>query len=65
MASNQPGLILSCDGCVMVNSARCADCLVNALAGPVATLDSATLRAVSALQGADLLPPLRRVVAVR
>ena len=27
-------LILSCDGCVMLDSPHCADCLVTALAAP-------------------------------
>jgi hypothetical protein len=61
-------LVLSCDGCVMVRTHYCEDCLVTALcaAGPSSggTLDTPMLRAVSALQNADLLPPLRRKVAL-
>ena len=58
-------LILSCHGCVMHATSHCDDCLVTALTSdaPVA-LDPPTLRAVSALQRGDLLPPLRKVVSI-
>ncbi len=57
-------MVLSCDGCVMLASDHCSDCLVTALSGPAqAVLDPPTARAVAALQDVRLLPPLRRAVA--
>ena len=58
------GMILSCDGCLIGPGERCQDCLVSALTGPhPAALDGPTLRAVTALQEGEMLPPFRKVVA--
>ena len=57
-------LVLSCDGCIMQNTAHCDDCLVTAVCNDSsAALDPAASKAVSLLQRGGLLPPLRRVVA--
>ncbi len=55
-------LVLSCDGCIVGPSDRCADCLVTAVCDGPTRLDGPTARAIGVLQGARLVPPLRRVV---
>jgi hypothetical protein len=62
--SQEDGMIIDCDTCVMDGTAACADCVVTVLLGtgdgPVALIDEEAA-AISNLAEAGLVSPLRLV----
>jgi len=63
MMRDMSHFVISCDTCVMVGTAACADCVVTHLLAPAPreriSFDAAEMRAVRLLAAAGLVPNLR------
>ncbi|TXJ07493.1 MAG: hypothetical protein E6Q27_01255 [Aeromicrobium sp.] len=64
--SQKDSVVVDCGDCLVRSEASCRDCVVTVLLGMPSTapsFDQEELSALAALADADLIPPLRLVVA--